>query len=210
MWCYEKRLASTVQSGCTETHLTGSVNAGGYNITSKKFRQKTCEMSRCKCGVRHFYSWCKCTIQHSCTCYWTALFFTVISTDPEHVSTYSHISPHPHYQSDSQQFMHAKDKWSDFLFPFTCPNPLGLLSIFHFLHRKKKINWRTNAAESPSVSERAWLLRFITLEQPRHLALLCTVFFLIVNEPLNLSALSPTCTSMTANRPTVNLLGERI
>lgn len=133
-----KVLASTVQTRSKETHLTVSVNACGYNIISKTSRHKTCEMRRCKCGVRHFYSWCKCTILCCLVCYRAALIFTVISTEPKHVSPYSHISPSPLYQSDSQQFMHAKDKWSDFLFPFTCPNPLGLHSIFHFLHRGKK------------------------------------------------------------------------
>lgn len=40
-----------------------------------------------------------------------------------------------------------------------------------------------DVAESPSVSKRAGLLRFITLEQLRHLPLLCAVLSLVVNEP---------------------------
>lgn len=86
-----------------------------------------------------------------------------------------------------------------------------VFSPFSISSTGKKKSIGGNIAESPSVSERAWLLRFITLEQPRHLALLFGVFFfffLVVNEPLNLSALSPTRTSMTANRFTVNLLGQ--
>lgn len=81
---------------------------------------------------------------------------------------------------------------------------------FSISYTGEKNQLENDVAESPSVSERAWPLRFITVEQPRHLALLCAVFFLVVNEPLNLSALSPTCASTTANRLTVNLLGERI
>lgn len=85
-----------------------------------------------------------------------------------------------------------------------------VFSLFSISYIGKKNQLEDNVAESPSVFERARLLRFITLEQPRHLALLCVVFFLIVNEPLNLSALSPTCTSTSANRLTVNLLDKRI
>lgn len=77
---------------------------------------------------------------------------------------------------------------------------------------KKKTNWRQHCRISLSLGKgMAAQIHHVGAAQAfgiiiRRLFFLS--FFLVVNEPLNLSALSPTRTSMTANRFTVNLLGQ--